>query len=117
MALGGVRDAVSTALKNSGIDPRTVNGLDSIFDPLGPYGKLFPGLDTHHLQMKYLRRNFKFVVRHAAVLIKHLIYDFEHLCFEESLSLYHLFPSLPSCGLGTYHSQSWDCTTGKGHRC
>ena len=33
-----------------------------IFNPYGPYGKLYPGLDTHYLQMKYLQQNFKFVV-------------------------------------------------------
>ena len=66
VALKGVHGAVSRALESSDLDLSTVRELESIFDSSGPYGKLFPGLDTYYLQMKYLRHNFNFVVRHLS---------------------------------------------------
>ena len=127
VALSGIHDAVSTALRNSGVDPQEICGLDDIFNPLGPYGKLFPGLDTHYLQMKYLRQNFKFVVSNqhqsTSILVQALL---EAAGFRQSdsrllsqdnmgtgttnIHYLHLY-------LGTYHDQSWVCTKSKGHRC
>ena len=86
VALKGVHGAVPRVLKSSDIDRSTVRLLDSIFDPSGPYGKLFPGLDTCCLQMKYLLHNSNFVahVRHQSQI------DHAEGCLVQRISPYSL---------------------------
>ena len=48
VALDNIRCAAEGALKEAGILPSQISGLNTILSSTGPYGKLFSGLETHH---------------------------------------------------------------------
>ena len=44
------------------------NKLDNLLAGDGPYGKLFSGLETNHLQLKYFREHLNLVVSDVNVV-------------------------------------------------
>ena len=65
VALHNIRSDVYHKLQLADVIPESIDGLSNIFSDLGPNGALFPGLDTHHLQMDYYRKNFRFIVSYC----------------------------------------------------
>lgn len=63
LILTRVGKAVTTALKENGINPTSCPQLLQIFDINGEYGRPFRGLETSHLQMKYFKEKLGYVVK------------------------------------------------------
>lgn len=62
MALANIHDAVRSVIDSSEVDEATSDALDGIFSPTGDHAKLFNGLETSYIQMKYYRHAFNLVV-------------------------------------------------------
>ncbi len=62
MILTNIRGIVDDTLKRFDVSENVRVHLESVFAGDGPYGKLFSGLETNHLQLKYYRQYFNFVV-------------------------------------------------------
>lgn len=56
-------------LTEAGIEPSSLNGLDSIFSEDGKNGHPFFGLETQHRQQQYYKRNFDFVVCSTFIML------------------------------------------------
>ena len=63
--------AVCDLLSEVNMDDEVSGGLESMFAGDGPYGRLFSGLETNHLQMKYYKEHFQLVVSEA---LQHNVY-------------------------------------------
>ena len=49
-------------LRRTGIEQEEIDHVLGMLDTKGPYGSLFPGLRTHHLQLRYCREQLQMVV-------------------------------------------------------
>lgn len=73
VALIDVQSAVKKILIGSGVNPDSIEGLANIFDSRGPFGRLFPNLDTVYMQMKFCKTYLKYVVScYAPACLKQL---------------------------------------------
>lgn len=59
-----IHDALKRSLHDSDMDAEVIAEIDDTFNPMGPYGKLFSGLETNYLQTKYYHNFFGLVVSH-----------------------------------------------------
>ncbi len=62
MILTNIRGIVDDTLKHFDVSENVRIHLESTLAGDGPHGKLLSGLETNHLQMKYYRQYFNFVV-------------------------------------------------------
>lgn len=60
--LSKVHVAVQAALKEADISESRVPSLSEIFNPDGPFGKPFHGLETAYQQLQYCKANLGMVV-------------------------------------------------------
>ncbi len=56
------RIAVEEALKNAGVASSQIPDLQTVFNPEGPFGRPFRGLESTYQQTKYCREHFGLVV-------------------------------------------------------
>lgn len=59
-----IHDAVKRSLHDSDLDAEVIAEIDDTFNPMGPYGNLFSGLETNYLQTKYYHNFFDLVISH-----------------------------------------------------
>ena len=57
--------AVKATLADAGVDSNQIQQFTGIFDPDGPFGRPFRGLETAHQQIQYYKSNMGLVVSHA----------------------------------------------------
>ena len=57
-----IHDAILNQLRGVQLSELVTATMDSVLSRDGPYGKLFSGLETNYLQLKYFRNHFNFVV-------------------------------------------------------
>ena len=62
-----IHDAILNQLRGVQLDELVIATIDSVLSRDGPYGKLFSGLETNYLQLKYFRNHFNFVVRFVSL--------------------------------------------------
>ena len=62
MVLVHLHDAVKHSIRDSDLDAEVVREIGDTFNPMGPHGKLFSGLETNYLQTKVYHSLFRLVV-------------------------------------------------------
>lgn len=62
LVLGEIHSALSSSLSEAALDASSLSSMASIFQPDSIFGNPFKRLQTQHLQFKYYKDNFGFVV-------------------------------------------------------